>query len=148
MYIGISFQKENEVDSPKIYSKPFLISSKIDNEDMILQIIRSNDCSFLVSENDKFYVEIIAYRTKNEFYDLNQKNSIIPLNIFGKYLIEINRNLLDDFKESETNYYLRKELDNSHKLIIQFSVYYRIDKKDYILTTPTITCNKTYMTIH
>jgi hypothetical protein len=147
MIVGISIQKENEIESLKIYSKPFLISSKIDNEEMILQIIRSNDCSFLASENDKFWIEIVAYRNKNEFYDLNKRITKVPLKIFGKYLIEINRNLLENFNESYSNYHLIKTLDNSFNLNIQFSVFYRIIEKDYVLTTPTLTCNKIYLNI-
>ena len=145
MFVGFSIQKENEIESLKIYSKPFLISSKIDNEEMILQIIRSNDCSFLCNENDKFWIEFVAYRNKTEYYDLNKKIIKEPLKIFGKYIMEINRNLLDNFNESYSNYHLMKTLDDSFNLNIQFSVFYRIVEKDYILTTPTLTCNKTYL---
>ena len=145
MLLGISILKDGVLNDEKIYTKPFINSFKEGNETLIFQIISSNDCAFLLTENSKFFIELVLYRTKNEYYELNLKKKE-PFKILGKYVMELNNNTLDPFHD--TNSYLRKELDNEYKLNIQFSVVYRHNEKDYILTTPTITCNKTYMSIN
>lgn len=137
MIIGIYIK----INDNNYYSKPLIIN---DNSDIfIAQLIRDVDFSFIANKNDNIYMEIIEYPNKNSYYDANIKNNI-NFKKFGSYIFIFdgiqNLNKKIDFVTDSFSINLN-EINN---LKITFHVVYRKIEDDYILSTPIITCRKTY----
>jgi len=164
MHIGICIQKETIKNMNQIndlnktikeytynYSKP-LIYDDINKNYFLAYLIRDVDFSILVNPNEKLKIYVIQYQDKNIFLKLNENNSnpnhsLDMLDIIGNYNISIkNMEMTDD----TTEYIKSKlffELDSTFDLSVEFTVFYRKNEEDYIMSNPHIRGKKFILTI-
>jgi hypothetical protein len=153
MYIGICIQKETIKNMDQMndlnktikeytynYSKP-LIYDDINKNYFLAYLLRDVDFSILVNPNEKLKIYVIQYKDKNIFLKLNENNStpnhsLDMIDIIGNYNISIkNMEITDD----TTEYIKSKlffELDSTFDLSVEFTVFYRKNEEDYIMSNP------------
>ena len=140
MFLGIAI-KNNGMYS---YSKPFILNNELKDK-FIAQIIRDVDFSILLKNGEMIILDIVIYPNKYSYYEANSKNT--SNNLFkklGSYnlLFENNEDInFQDFKKG----YFKKLLDQENNLNISFSTIYMKDEDKYIVTTPLIYGNKSYL---
>ena len=138
MLLAIKVERNDNIH----YSKPFFLNNESD-EVFVAQIIRDVDFSFIVDQSDDFILTILSYHDKNDYYRLNTnvKPSKEP-EILGIYPLFFKNNN-ENFIETHFNTILDKEYD----LKITFNLRYRKIENDYILSTPTLSGNKKFLSL-
>jgi hypothetical protein len=164
MLLAIKVERNDNIH----YSKPFFLNNESDEvfrklhqpaaspaaphpgqallgaaEVFVAQIIRDVDFSFIVEQDDDFILTILSYNDKNDYYRLNTnvKPSKEP-EIFGIYPIFFKNN-----NENSIKTHFNSVLDKEYDLKITFNVMFRKIENDYILSTPTLSGNKIFLSL-
>jgi hypothetical protein len=140
MFLGLCIKNNNNYH----YCRPFFINK--DDNIFIGQIIRDVDFSIIVKLNEIIDLSIIVYPNKKSYHIAN-KNKLNPekFKILGKYILFIDTIsdivILNNFNKGV----IKKRLDNNHNVDIEFSMILMENKEYYILSTPYIKGNKSYL---
>jgi hypothetical protein len=140
MILGICIKNEETYN----YSKALFLDSTNDKY-FIAQSIRDIDFSIIVKSMDNLKIYIIEY-PKNDFYKKCNIDNINPersnIKILGNYSFrfEPDQNNVDEINNKKN---IVIPLDKEYELNIDMS--YILYNSDYILTTPYISGNKSYL---
>ena len=153
MHIGLCIQKEcvkhtDSKNNNKIneymynYTKP-LIYDSIDINYFSAYLLRDIDFSILVEPNENLKIYIIQYKMKDIFLKLNENNtnpnySLDSLDIIGTYNTSLNNIEELDNTDEYIKSKLYIELDLTFDLNIEFTIFYRKNENDYIMSNPNI----------
>lgn len=146
MLIGLSIKK----DETYYYCKPFILNSFLDKDGekiIIGQILRDVDFSLIVIKNEIIELDILLYKTKNDYYEGNLKyqQSNESFKKLGSYKL-----VIDDFKEMYDNeefkkFNYTKILNKNLEVEINFSLLELHNKtNEFILSTPMIKGKECY----
>ena len=146
MLIGLSIKKNETYH----YCKPFIFNTFLDKDEeriFIGQILRDVDFSLIVKKNEIIELDILLYKTKNDYYEgnLNHQKSNESFKKLGSYEL-----VIDDFKEMYKNeefkkFNYTKILNKNLEVEINFSLLELHNKtNEFILSTPMIKGKECY----
>lgn len=142
MIFGLCIKKDETFN----YSKPLVIDVS-DDKYFILQSIRDIDFSIIVQSMDNLKIYFVKYPTKDSYIKYNVKN-ITPENsditILGNYVIKFVPNKIN-LSNSNKKINIVYELDKTFELSIYLTYIFRESDNDYILTTPFLNGNKSFL---
>jgi hypothetical protein len=109
------------------------------NENFTLTLIRDIDYSFLLNLNDSIIIYIIEYPTAKYYYQCNNNNILDDkIKIIKNFEV-----IFNNIEELEYNTMFKKgifskKLDDNNQLKINFTIFYRDEQNDYIVSNPYI----------
>jgi len=135
MFYGLCVKSCN--NNNYYFSKPLIMN--ILNENFTLTLIRDIDYSFLLNLNDSIIIYIIEYPTAKYYYQCNNNNILDDkIKIIKNFEV-----IFNNIEELEYNTMFKKgifskKLDDNNQLKINFTIFYRDEQNDYIVSNPYI----------